>query len=154
MVFARESDAIIFTPWPNRWTGTDQARVYNTAWGRAINRFAQVLGETIPTISATGGVATQADVETVNRVDRWGSVTSQWIEAHAPDAPDTVRNEALIRMAAWLRDTRGADRGKGLGTLDIEPAPLDAGRAARYSGAILLLEKWRVRGIGICEDDS
>ena len=40
---------------------------------------------------------------------RLGSAVSARVEQYAASAPDSMRDEALIRAVAWLRDTVGAE---------------------------------------------
>lgn len=51
-------------------------------------------------------------------------------ENYAPDAPDAIMDEAVIRLAGWLFDTP------------------DGGAPMLHSGAAALLNPWRVRRAG------
>lgn len=62
------------------------------------------------------------------------------IEAHAPDAPAAMQDEAFVRLAGWLYDSDPSGRLPG------------GPNALRASGAAALLSRWRsVRGVVISE---
>ena len=85
---------------------------------------------------------------TDDRAAALGETASEMVERFAPDAPDAIRNEAVIRVAGWLHSR--------------EPKPVQAvtltsgfrldfrerffsPNAMRNSGARELLTPWRVR---------
>ena len=82
------------------------------------------------------------------RVQRLGASVSARVEEYAPGAPQDVRDEALVRAAAWLQDTAGADRERGVGPLSIEPAPVNSGAWFLHSGCASLLTRWKQRRAG------
>ena len=104
---------------------------------------------------------------------RTACAASARIMRYAPSAPAEVRDEALVRMAAWLRDTQGAARvfrpDQQFRTLNPPPAsarasefvateytppPVFSDRAFRASGAMALLASWRVRSAGLVEAEA
>ena len=71
-----------------------------------------------------------------DRIDALGSVASALVERHAPQAPQAVRNEAVIRTAGWIHGRpRGGEIGAGCGR-DILSRRWPAGHmsALRHSG--------------------
>ena len=95
-------------------------------------------------------------------LQRTAAAASARIEKFAPAAPQAVRDECVVRMVAWLKDTLGASRyfrpDEQVRTLnppaanrpaadfpatDWSPASPFADRAFRASGAMALLGPWR-----------
>ena len=74
------------------------------------------------------------------------------ITKYAPDAPDAIQSEALIRMASYLDSSRA---GLALRELKVTDALTfefrAAGSALRLSGSAALLSPWRNRTVGRCE---
>jgi len=72
-------------------------------------------------------------------------------DRYAPDAPASLRDEAAIRAAAWIRDCEPGFARRSLAdagsSLDTEYRPSTAG-ALRASGGMGLLTAWRVRRVG------
>ena len=64
------------------------------------------------------------------------SYSSLAVERHAPDAPDAVHNESVIRLAAYIYDQPNAGRG------------LAYANALRNSGAAAILLPYRVHRAG------
>ena len=106
-------------------------------------------------------------------LQRTAAAASARIERYAPSAPAEVRDEGLVRMVAWLRDTQGAARvfrpDQQFRTLNPPPAsartsefvateytppPVFSDRAFRASGAMALLASWRVRSAGLVEAEA
>ena len=73
----------------------------------------------------------------VTRLLAYGLVA---VEKHAPDAPDAVQNEALIRLAGYLFDQPNAGRG------------LSFANAFRNSGAAAILLPYRIHRAGSTGD--
>ena len=70
------------------------------------------------------------------------------VERYAPDAPEAVQNEAVIRTAGWLDEQpRGGVRSETIGDEAYEYAPAMVS-ALRHSGAMALLSPWKVRRAG------
>ncbi len=71
------------------------------------------------------------------------------VERFAPDAPDTVQNEAAIRCAGWLAESpAGAIRSETTGDVRTVFDVARASSALRHSGAMGLLSPWKVRRAG------
>ena len=85
---------------------------------------------------------------TDDRVKALGGAAAALVEAYAPDAPQAVKNEAVIRCAGWLTGQPSSNiRGEAAGELSIEYAP-SMQSALRHSGAMALLTTWKVRRAG------
>ena len=78
------------------------------------------------------------------------SVATEVVTRYAPDAPDAIANEAVIRLAGWLAETPSsgvleAQRGKRAFML-FRPTSLGA---LRSSGAMSLLRAYKAVGAGV-----
>lgn len=65
------------------------------------------------------------------------AVGNEVVGRYAAGAPDTVKEEAVIRFAAYLFDQPNVSRGAGYSN------------ALRHSGAQALLSEWRERRAGV-----
>ena len=83
---------------------------------------------------------------------RLGSAVSARVEKYAASAPDSIRDEALIRACAWLRDTVGAERYGNLNEIGIAPAPAASSNWFTASAARSLLSPWRQRRAGTIQE--
>ena len=91
--------------------------------------------------AAAGGTSAQAT--------RIGPVATALVERYSPDAPDAVKDEGAIRVAAWLRSTPAAAvRRDAAGELAVSYDPARTASAMRGSGATSLLAPWRTIGVG------
>ena len=89
----------------------------------------------------------EAETDLIERIDGLMAAASALVEREAPSAPQAVRNEAVVRMAGYLRqsDYGGIRReGVGEGARDVEYVTTHAG-AFRRSGAKALLSPWKRR---------
>lgn len=127
---------VVFSPWP-----AESATVTRRA---ALNALRKALSEGGTT--AQGNAFDDKDLE----LERVASTVSARVESYAPDAPQQNRNEAVVRGVAWLNDTRGAERERGAGSIQIEPAPVNTASWFLHSGAAALLTRWKVRRGGAC----
>ena len=75
------------------------------------------------------------DTETTELLERFLSVAQDQVEDYAPDAPDTTKDEAIIRISGFLYDVPPGGRTDPL----------------RRSGAATLLLPWREHRVGIIE---
>ena len=75
------------------------------------------------------------------------AVTTALVVRYAPDAPDAVHNEAVIRAAGWLSERPYATSGETIGQLSDTFAP-GQHSALRHSGAMALLSPYKVRRAG------
>ena len=73
-------------------------------------------------------------------------VATAIVDAYAPDAPDDVKDEAILRFMGWVFDAGAFDAGE----LGGRPAINSAG-AVLKSGAASLLKPWRVPRAGACD---
>ncbi|MDE2652552.1 MAG: hypothetical protein OXI71_01940 [Gemmatimonadota bacterium] len=94
------------------------------------------------------GTAIGADATTAARLLR---VASEIVTRYAPDAPDAIQDEAVIRVAGWLRDSPSAgilQRRVGEREYALHRPTLTS--ALRSSGAMSLLRPYRSVGAGVC----
>ena len=93
---------------------------------------------------------------TDDRAAALGETASALVERFAPDAPQSIRNEATIRIAGWLH----AREPKPMQGITVGGMRLDfrerhySPDALRNSGARPLLQPWRVRRALPAEDLS
>ncbi len=72
-------------------------------------------------------------------------VVTELVERYAPDAPDSIQNEAAIRAAGWLADMTPNLNIK-TGSITIRKTRFKGESSAlAHSGAAGLLSSWRVR---------
>ena len=77
---------------------------------------------------------------------RLGPVASALVENYASAAPESIKDEAVIRAAGWLHGNKPAIRKIGAGPIDVE---FSSGQSAlRNSGAMALLSPWKIRRAG------
>ena len=80
------------TPWPTS----------PVALATALAELREALGEDANTTGSDDAIDTE--------LKRQGSAVSARVEKYAASAPDSMRDEAVIRAIAYLRDTQGAER--------------------------------------------
>lgn len=86
--------------------------------------------------------ALQVDQATATRLL---AVASALVTKYGATAPDEVDNEAVIRVAGYLRSQPAASiRAESAGSLEVQYAPSRQG-ALRHSGAMSLLSPWKQR---------
>lgn len=73
------------------------------------------------------------------------------VEKFAPDAPDAVQNEALIRMYGHLGSVAGGVRSERVGGMASSYDAKQSINALKHSGAAALLSHWRSHGFGPSE---
>lgn len=144
------SPPVELSPWPGRALASDASTI-NPVWVESLDRLARELGITLPDIMR-GTVADDAAALIVNRLDRIGSVSSYHVEQYAPDAPDAIKSEAVVRLCGYLNQTRGAYRSKGVSGAELEPPNINSGLAFRHSGAMKFLARWHRSPAGECVD--
>ena len=77
---------------------------------------------------------------------RLGPVVSELVERYASGAPAAVKSEAVIRGAGWLFASKPGLRKVGVSNVDFE---FSGGQSAlRHSGAMALLNPWKIRRAG------
>lgn len=80
------------------------------------------------------------------------------VERYAPDAPEAVRQEAIIRLLGYLNDAPTLTEWKeeatetGITKLRRTEQPDRQPNAFYHSGAAAALAPWRAHGAGIIED--
>ena len=81
-------------------------------------------------------------------IDRLGSTVAALVEQYAATAPQSVKNEAVIRCAGWLfEQPAGSITNEAEGDIRTGFAPT-MHSALRHSGAMALLSPWKVRRAG------
>ena len=87
------------------------------------------------------------------RIARVGEACAELVEREASTAPQAIKNEAVIRCAAWLLD-RPSD-GRTSETSDIGAITVSKSyqvgqlSALRHSGAMALLSPFKIRRAGV-----
>ena len=96
--------------------------------------------------AALGGALGEDDD---NITARLGATAAALVERYAPAAPETIKCEAVIRTAGWLRQapSYGA-RSESEGDIRTGYTPSATG-ALRASGAMALLSPWKIRRAGV-----
>ena len=82
---------------------------------------------------------------------RLGRVCAELVEEYSPGAPQPIRDEAVIRTAGWLHESKPglADSKLSVGPLDIARTFSPGFSALRHSGAMSLLTRWKIRRGGV-----
>ena len=81
-------------------------------------------------------------------VQRLGSTAAELVQRFASGAPQSIRNEAVIRCAGWLREAPASGaRREDIGDVSTAWSPNATG-GLRASGAMSLLSPWKVRRAG------
>ena len=111
------------SPWP--------ARTATASLGEAIRVLGAALGEDDDHVTA-----------------RLGATAAALVERYAPDAPQAIKDEAVIRASGWLRmsPSYGA-RMESEGEISTTFSPSATG-ALRASGGMSLLSPWKIRRAG------
>ena len=100
----------------------------------------------LATAIAELGTALGEDDDTVTA--RLGATAAALVERYAPDAPDAIKCEAVIRCAGWLREAPAyGARMESEGEISTSFTPSATG-AMRASGAMAMLSPWKVRRAG------
>ncbi|MDE0520924.1 MAG: hypothetical protein OXH79_03100 [Boseongicola sp.] len=115
------------------------------------------------TVAGVGNIQTEgiaeADIPAAvdERIGELGDMASALVERHAPDAPQAIRDEAMVRLIGWhiAREPRAQDAVEaGPVTIrnarDRNPTP----NALTNSGAKALLQPWRRRRALPVEESS
>ena len=73
------------------------------------------------------------------------AVATELVNRYAPDAPDAIAKEGVIRAGGWLSEQPAASiTGESEGDVRTSYAP-SMQSALRHSGAMALLSPWKVR---------
>ena len=81
-------------------------------------------------------------------IERVGRAVSAWIEGYAMLAPDPAKDEALVRASAWLIESLGPAISQDVPDGGQVQEVASQASWMRYSGAMSLLSRWRVRRAG------
>ena len=102
------------------------------------------------TVAVTISALALAEALAVNPAlaDRLLPVASALVHRYAPEAPEPIANEAVIRCSGWLAEhPAAAVRSERMGDIETGFAPTMQS-ALRHSGAMALLSAWKVRRAG------
>ena len=88
---------------------------------------------------------------TDNRANQLGMTASELVERYASNAPQAIKNEAVIRCAVWMYQMQPGVAGERYGEHDVSYVPSMTG-ALRHSGATGLLSAFKVRRAGKIEN--
>ena len=84
-------------------------------------------------------------------VQRMLSVAAAWSTRYAPNAPESVLNEAVARIVGYLGETPSPP----LASLESAEVKMSYATgqlsAFRHSGAMALLSPWKIRNAGVVE---
>lgn len=86
-----------------------------------------------------------AKLETTAEATRLLSVATELVNRYASGAPDSMLNEAVIRVAGYLSDQPSSARTRSIVGPISESYRADHLSALRNSGAMALLSPWKVR---------
>ena len=98
--------------------------------------------------SATAALRATTEIGDDATAQRLGAVASLQVERYAPDAPQAIRNEAVIRLVGHRHQAAKMPAGLRLieaGSLKLEFATTARARSFGPSGARALLDPWRAR---------
>ena len=85
------------------------------------------------------------------KAERLLPVVVEMIERYAPDAPESIQNEAAIRTAGWLADSPASGLYEAeVGERGFRLARSTLTGALRSSGAMALLRPYKPVGAGLC----
>ena len=80
--------------------------------------------------------------------ERLLEVSNLLVIKFAPQAPNIIRNEAIVRCSGWLNESpSGGQRSESEGDVSTAYTP-SMTSALRHSGAMGLLSPWKVRRAG------
>ena len=117
------------SPWPERST-------MPVAWPAAVRQLAASLNQSVP---ATGSLV---DDSISIRLDQLASMVSARVEKEAPGAPQSARDEAVVRGVGYLLQAgSGAIRSKSVDVLEVEYTPSNV-RWWYNCGASSVLAPW------------
>ena len=97
--------------------------------------------------AAVQGAALDSD----ERAAQLGAVAAEMVESYAPQAPQILRDEAVIRFSGYLAQSDfGTIAKEAIGPRSIDYT-VNHASAFRNSGAAALVTRWRVRRAGAIE---
>ena len=100
-------------------------------------------------VTITEAALAEAVAVTRAQAARLLPVAAALVVRYAPDAPDVMQNEAVIRACGYLsQQPESAQRSDRIGDVATSWQPAHLG-ALRHSGAMALLSPWKVRRAGV-----
>ena len=101
-----------------------------------------------PTVTVTAQQLADESGAAIARATRVLPVATQAVTDYAPDAPEPLQNEAVLRFGGYLLGSGyGEVRSKSIGPLSVEHV-VNHAAAFRNSGAAALLTRHKVRRAG------
>ena len=79
--------------------------------------------------------ANDANTKAVTRIQ---NAVTELVERYSPDAPDSVKDQAVVQCVGYIWESPAAS-----------PARMNFANAMQNSGANALLAPWRVHGAGV-----
>ena len=149
------------SPWPAQQIPmTGDTMTSNPKWEPTVQRLARELGVEIVTqtskVQALRVAEQTQNHDLVIKVDRLGQLAAARVEKEASGAPQSIKDEAVLRYAGYLYDLipqagfRSVDLGRLNQEFDLTAAPM----AWRRCGAKALLMAWVVRRAAPHKDDG
>ena len=135
-------DTIALSPWPLPTATATRAK--------AVARLREALGKDANAMAwpATEPPGDGTPDETDYALHRLADTVSRRVETYAPNAPNSAKDESLIRGVAYLDDLYGATRLQRVSSLAVRE-PDSAQAWFRNSGAMECVAPYRARSAGI-----
>ena len=86
------------------------------------------------------GIRVEQNAENDTALTRIQGAVTALVEKYAPDAPDAVKDQAIVQACGYIWDSPAAS-----------PARMNFANAMMNSGAYAQLSPWREHQAGICE---
>ena len=103
------------------------------------------LDETRASLSRAVGITGEDEV----LLDRLGSTASYLVERYAAGAPQSIKNESVIRTCGWLIEQPSVAL-RSIAVGDVSRAYATSSMSAlRHSGSMVLLSPWKIRRAGV-----
>ena len=76
------------------------------------------------------------------------AAATELVTRFAPDAPDAIQGEAVLRVSGWLNEAPASGvRSESIGDINTTFSPMATG-GLRASGAMGILSPWKIRRAG------
>ena len=106
---------------------------------------AMALDEARASLSRAVGITGEDEV----LLDRLGSTASYLVERYAAGAPQSIKNESVIRPCGWLIEQPSAPL-RSIAVGDVSRAYATSSMSAlRHSGSMAFLSPWKIRRAGV-----
>ena len=123
----------VLSPWPTTPAALAAARTC----------LREALGSTVPDGYDPDDSSTPQPRVSDARIDALGSTAAAIVERYGSAAPQAVKNEAVIRLAGWIKQATSSDIiPNSVGDITFTWRPTISRNALRSSGAMGLLSPW------------